>query len=133
MQKNLINFTPIGKQFLVEVVIKDKTESGIMMLNGAAPELGDSNFKGYLVLATGPLCSEVCPGDTVIIKDGLMGRQTGMIIKVDGLDVTLVSFNEYDIFAIRADEPRVTEYTWKSTKLAGTSGAPQGSLVIKDN
>ena len=133
MKKNLIPFTPIGKSFLVEVVLKDKTESGLIMPSGVAPELGDKDFKGYLVLATGPMCTEVQPGDTVMIKDGVMQRQVGMIINVDNLAVTLVSFNEYDVFAIREDVPKVEDYKWHSTKPAYSLPVETGTLAVFDN
>jgi co-chaperonin GroES (HSP10) len=133
MKKNLIPFTPIGKSFLIEFVKEDKTESGILLPGGASSELINKDFKGYLVLATGPLCTEIAPGDTVMLKDGIMGRQVGMIVRVDGLDVTLVSFNEYDVFAIREDVEKVTEYTWKSTVKAHTTPVAMGTFAVHDN
>lgn len=132
MKKNLIPFTPIGKAFMIEAVLEEKTESGIMLPNGVVPEIANKDFKGYLVLSVGPSCTEVAPGDTVMIKHGVMDRVVGMIVRVDDLEVNLAIFNEYDVFAIREDVPKVTEYTWKSTKKSGTTPVAMGTLAIME-
>jgi co-chaperonin GroES (HSP10) len=118
-RKNLIPLTPIGKSFLVEVVREEKTEGGIIMPKGVIERKADG-FKGYLVLSTGPLCTEVQPGDTVMIKGHLFAEEsklTSYIVTVDNRQVELVQFNEYDVYLIRNDVDVVTEYTWQSNKM----------------
>ena len=118
-RKNLIPLTPIGKSFLVEVVREEKTEGGIIIPEGVIERKSD-DFKGYLVLSTGPLCTEIQPGDTVMIKGHLFAKEsklTSYIVTVDNRQVELVQFNEYDVYLIRNDVDVVTEYTWQSNKM----------------
>jgi len=115
-RKNLIPFTPIGKSFLIEIVQKDQTEGGLFLPNGM-PQGVERDFKGYLVLAVGPMVDQIQPGDTVLVKNNAIEKSIGYLIKVDGKEVTLVSINEYDIFSIRNDVNVVEEYTWQSTKM----------------
>jgi hypothetical protein len=115
-RKNLIPFTPIGKSFIIEIVMKDTTDGGLLLPNGM-PQGTEKDFKGYLVLATGALVDQIQPGDTVLVKAGVIEKGVGHVLRVDGKEVTLVSINEYDVFAVRDDVPVVEEYTWQSNKV----------------
>jgi len=81
------------------------------------PQGVEKDFKGYLVLAVGPMVDQIQPGDTVLVKNNAIEKSIGYMIKADGREVTLVSINEYDIFSIRNDVNVVEEYTWQSTKM----------------
>ena len=114
---NLINKVPLGRSFLIEYVKREKTEAGIVLLNGTSAPMVDENFKGYTVLSVGELVEEVQPGDSVMIKDGAFPKAVAYEFKLDGKIINLVSFSEHEIFCINKDVPVVTKYEWLSTNM----------------
>jgi hypothetical protein len=116
-KKNLIDKVPLGRSFLIEYVKREKTEGGIVLLNGTSAPMVDENFKGYTVLSVGELVEEIEPGDSVMIKDGAFPKAVAYEFKIDGRVVSLISFNEHEVFCINRDVPPVTKYEWLSTTL----------------
>lgn len=113
--KNLIEFEPVGRQFIIEMVTKNTTKSGLMLPGGVTPDMVEDDFKGLVVLAVGQDCTVVRPGQTVLLKPGtLQTRASGHVVKKNDKKVTLVSISEFDIFAVRHDVPVIDSYEYQS-------------------
>lgn len=128
---NLIPFKPVGKSFLVEIVVKDTTDSGLLLPNGVSPDL-NKEFKGLLVLSVGDLCDTVQPGDTVLMKDDKGRKPEGLRLNIDGKEVLMLCLNEYDVFAVRSDIPVVDSYKFQSTRVFGEVPPPFPQLPSGD-
>ena len=105
-QKMFVPFKPVNKGILVEVPSQNKTKSGLIVSEIAPQDLPD--FTGFVVLSTGDdvTCTET--GETVMFKPNAYP----VPIKLDykGKKRAFYLFQEYDIFFIRLDIPKVDNY-----------------------
>ena len=86
-----LNFQPTRDWIVLPLSRKDRTDSGIELLDQAANSLRSNVLK---VLAAGPKCEMVKEGDTVMVHPST----EGLIVEIDSVQCVMV--NEFSICGI---------------------------------
>jgi co-chaperonin GroES (HSP10) len=88
---NQIEFTPTRDWVVVEMQDTSKTESGIILAGGAEKSMRKNIVK---VVATGPKCETVKPGDKVMVHP----TSEGIVLNLDSGKFILI--NEFTICGV---------------------------------
>ena len=86
-----LNFQPTRDWIVLPLSRKDKTDSGIELLDQAANSLRTNILE---VMACGPSCEMVKEGDTVMVHPS----SEGLVVSIDGKECVMV--NEFQICGI---------------------------------
>lgn len=89
-----MNFKPTRDWIVLPMQRKDKTESGIELLDGTANALRTNILK---VLAAGPNCEMIKEGMTVMVHPAT----EGLVVTIDGKECIMI--NEFSICGIIPD------------------------------
>lgn len=94
---NKLNFTPFHNGILVNMEVKEKTESGIILPESQREQLDFT----YEVVAVGPGCTQIKVGDWVLLK------ANGVKLHIEGDDYGFI--NEHQVYGTFPSRPDNTE------------------------